>query len=221
MNKIEFKGKYDAILCLNANLPEREFFGQFKDLPVIAADGAANRLLAKGIVPDYIIGDLDSITDEVREQVESKSEIILKPSQEKNDFQKILEFSASQQWTNLLICGIHGGQLEHTFNNWSVFIRFARQLNLCIYDENRYAIAIQDSASFEVSIDELISLIPQGKCKLSTQGLKWELNGEYLELGTREGARNRAVSGQIILDVSQGSVLVFLDAQVPNAPTYE
>ena len=88
MRKVRFDGEYDALLCLNANMPGKKFFKKFRDIPIIAADGAANQLIDKKVVPDYIIGDLDSIDDEVRTQVGDESEIVHEPSQEKNDFQK-------------------------------------------------------------------------------------------------------------------------------------
>jgi thiamine pyrophosphokinase len=218
MRKVRFDGEYDALLCLNANMPGKKFFKKFRDIPIIAADGAANQLIDKKVVPDFIIGDLDSIDDEVKTQVGNVSEIIHEPSQEKNDFQKILEFSLQKGWNNLLICGFHGGQLEHTFNNWSVFMRFSRELNLCIYDVKRYGIAVFDEINLSTYENEIISLIPQGKCRLSTKNLKWELINDILELGIREGARNRAIGDEIELDIHEGSLIVFFDAKVPLAP---
>ena len=72
-----------SILCLDGNLPDSNFFSKIK-LPIIAADGAANKLLNLGIKPLVIIGDLDS----VNQKDFPTSEILLKPDQNQTDFQK-------------------------------------------------------------------------------------------------------------------------------------
>ena len=52
--------QYKSVLCLNGDLPKASFFREM-DLPIIAADGAANYLIKNDILPEVIIGDLDSI----------------------------------------------------------------------------------------------------------------------------------------------------------------
>jgi len=211
------KKRFDAIICLNANLPGRQFF-EMMELPVLAADGASIRLLNINIKADYIVGDLDSFDSEKYSNEFVDSEIIFDPSQDSNDFEKVLKFAAGKGFQTLLITGFHGGQLEHTFNNWSVLMRYSKILNICIFDENRYGICFIDSFRLNTKIDELISLIPQPKVKIKTKNLKWELNDEFLELGVREGARNRAVAEHIEIKIGEGSLVAFFDARLPYAP---
>ena len=52
--------KFKSILCLDGELPSAAFFFFFT-LPIIAADGAANTLMQMGVLPQIVIGDLDSI----------------------------------------------------------------------------------------------------------------------------------------------------------------
>src|SRR4051812_4632610 len=78
---------YRSILCLNGDLPPPSFFLQ-RDLPVVAADGAANSLLALGIRPKLIIGDLDSVDPKILNQYA----FLLKPDQNTSDYQKSLVY---------------------------------------------------------------------------------------------------------------------------------
>ena len=123
--EIEFTEKFDCLICLNADMPPASLFGALAGVVVVAADGAANKLADIGIVPDYIIGDLDSF-DISDSRLEGKSKIICNPDQEINDFEKILRFANERSYKRLLVTGFHGGELEHTLNNWSVFMRFAQ-----------------------------------------------------------------------------------------------
>ncbi len=50
---------------------------------LICCDGAADKLIAKGMVPQVIVGDMDSVSDEVRKQYASI--VIQSDDQENND----------------------------------------------------------------------------------------------------------------------------------------
>lgn len=210
--------RFDAVICLHGTLPSVDEFEHFMDRPLIAADGAASELFDMGIIPEFVVGDLDSIRPDVRDQLLSMSEVVCQPDQETNDFEKALTFAESMLWKNVLVVGIHGGDLEHTLNNWSVLMRFGRTMQLAALDRRRYAIPVFESIAYEGAEDEIISLIPQPLARLTTRGLHWALNDEHLELGTREGARNRATHTRIEIDVHDGAILFFCDASLPHAP---
>ena len=221
MKSVKFDSKkFDALICLNSKLPKSEFFDSFTDLPLLAADGAALRLNKIGKIPDYIVGDLDSFYAEADTEDFKKSKIIHIPEQESNDFEKILKFSQSLGFLNLLICGFHGGELEHTLNNTSVFLRYARLMNLCIYDKKRYGFACSESFELNCKTGDIISLIPQPKIELKTTNLKWELNYEFLEMSIREGARNVALSDKVTFEIIEGTMILFVPAQIPYSPDY-
>ena len=59
--------QFDALICLNGLIPAQELFEQFAAVPLIAADGAANKLSDIGVGPEFIVGDLDSLTQETLE----------------------------------------------------------------------------------------------------------------------------------------------------------
>ncbi len=215
-----FKKPFDVILCLDGTLPGKIFLKKLSGIPIIAADGAAVQLFKKGIHPLAVIGDLDSFYDRARISDLSKSEIIYLPEQETNDFQKALNLILERGFKNILLLGIHGGELEHTLNNWSVLKRFSTLLNICIFDENRYGIPVFKSVEFKVSKRETVSLIPQPVVKITTEGLEWTLLKEELELGIREGARNKAVNRKVVLKIHSGGILLFINARVPYAPEF-
>ncbi|MFN3306463.1 MAG: hypothetical protein ACK42Z_04675, partial [Candidatus Kapaibacteriota bacterium] len=62
---------------------------------------------------------------------------------------------------------------------------------------------------------EMISIIPQPRAILRTSNLQWSLNNEVLEIGVREGARNIATDTKIIIEILEGSILLFFNARLP------
>ncbi|MES2765198.1 MAG: thiamine diphosphokinase [Bacteroidota bacterium] len=218
--KLVFKNYFDAILCLDGTLPEESFFKAFKNIPVIAADGAAVKLFKKNVFSDMIVGDLDSFKKLANREDFLKSEIIQIDEQDTNDFEKALKIIIERGFKNILLLGFHGGELEHTLNNWSVLKRFSKLVNICLFDENRYGISLFKSVEFDVVKNEIISLIPQPRVEITTENLEWPLVKETLELGMREGARNRALGEKVVLKIHSGEILLFINPRLPFAPEF-
>ncbi len=218
MNKVEFTEKFDAIICLDGILPEYEFFRKFKNIPIFCADGAVLKLIDMKIGYEKVIGDLDTLQKKGRIDEIPDSKKVYLPEQETNDFEKTLNYVHKLGSKRILITGFHGGELEHSLNNWSVLMKYQSKLSLCIYENSRYAIPVSKSIILPVEKGEIVGLIPQPKAKLTTKDLKWELQDKILELGKREGARNEALSEKAEIVVKDGSILVFINSRIPFAP---
>lgn len=217
-NLVHTSTPFEAVVCLNGVLPAVGVFEQFADRPLIAADGAASALVGMGIVPEYVVGDFDSIDRSILDSVRTTSEVIVDLDQDITDFEKALRLARTMLYGRLLVLGIHGGDMDHTLNNWSVFMRHSREFPLVALDNNRYAIPLAEGFVYHSRANELISLIPQPKAALTTTGLVWELNAEELALGVREGARNRSTGTQVTVDIHSGSILFVCEACIPSAP---
>ncbi len=219
---ISFSGAgFDAVICLNGILPSSEVLQSFAHIPLVAADGATDSLLASGVVPEFVIGDMDSVSLSALDTIHGIAELIVQTDQNTTDFEKALLFARDQMWHNLLVVGIHGGDLEHTLNNWSVLMRHSHHLNLTALDRDRYAIPLHASFSISLKRNEIVSLIPQPFAQLTTEGLVWHLSDEPLSLGEREGARNCAITGQVQVHIHAGSLLLVCDARLPLAPRFD
>lgn len=215
--KIVFeKGLFDALICLNTINPDIELIKSLSNIPILAADGAGIYLLRNKIEPNFVIGDLDSFSKDEISKSFPQEKLIFLPDQETNDFEKTLNFARYQNYQNLIVFGIHGGEYEHSLNNWSVLSKYSDIMNIVIYDNNRYGFCISRNFILETKNNELISLIPKGFAKITTQGLKWNLNDEILALGVREGARNIAITNEITINITDGEIFVFLDSRFPN-----
>ncbi|MBI2794597.1 MAG: thiamine diphosphokinase [Ignavibacteria bacterium] len=211
-------GGIDAVVCLNGVIPDVEVFSAFASMPLIAADGAIVPISELGISAEFIVGDLDSVPQELLAEVKGISEIIHDPDQNSNDFEKALRFASAQLWNRLMVVGMHGGDLEHTLNNWSVLMRYAQSMEIIVHEMNRVAIPIFSSFTFSPNENEILSLVPQPHARISTRGLVWNLNDEELSLGTRTSARNRSHADVVEVTLHEGSLLFFCDARLPLTP---
>lgn len=203
--------EYEAIICLNGTLPESLSIIDYKKKIVIAADGAANKLFHAGITPSLIIGDGDSINQNKLPPSFDRNNLLIDLNQEKNDFEKILCYCIDNKIQTLMICGFHGGELEHTLNNISVFAKYANKLDMLIYDHGRLGIWVDNFLQLRTMPQEIISLIPMPIAILSTKNLRWSLDNELLAMGKREGARNQAIADFIEVHIHSGAIICFFD----------
>jgi thiamine pyrophosphokinase len=197
-----FLDGYKSILCLNGELPNKSFFAN--DLPIIAADGAANQLVGMGITPDVIIGDLDSIVI----QDHPHSMIISKPEQSRSDFQKALEYVELNNLLPTLVTGVGGGFIDHILNNINVILK-----NDCtFYAHPILGYVLKAPIKFDIKLNKAtkISLFAMAKAKVTTTGLKWDLKEDVLEFPGVNSALNRVASEDVTIEVLEGNLLVLI-----------
>lgn len=203
-----------TLVVLNGSIPELRQLSPFLEqgAVIIAADGAAWSLENLGIKPSIIVGDLDSLKSRPNyEKTFYNSEIVEIADQDANDFEKALTLVSARNLGPVMVVGMQGGDLEHSFNNWSVSIKMSQKLEIWLFENDRIGIALPMAGYLRAtcSSDKLVSLIPQPDAIVSTSGLRWPLLGERLALGVREGARNQIVGNEFSVQIHSGSLLIF------------
>jgi thiamine pyrophosphokinase len=187
---------YKSILCLNGDLPSKNFFN--KSLPIIAADGAADKLHAMGINPDVVIGDLDSIKNA------EQFNLIHAPHQDESDFQKALKHIKECKLLPCLVLGAGGGFMDHVLFNIDVIMR-----NECIfYSPPIIGIPLNKTVKFKLKLNSKVSIFAMPKVKISTSGLKWELNDSVLEFPGFNSLSNVNVKENFTVEVKEGKALL-------------
>ncbi|MCB0300683.1 MAG: thiamine diphosphokinase [Calditrichaeota bacterium] len=178
---------------------------------IVAADGGATNALKFGILPDVVIGDLDSITPEIREKLPD-AQLLHRPSQEINDLHKALDFCVDSGAVSVTVLGITGKRFDHSLNNFSVLCHFDQQLNLQIFDANSQIFIVRDKWTFTGKPGQTVSQIPLGAVAgVTTAGLQWELRNETLAMGVREGCSNVFREAHVRVSIESGILLVFVN----------
>jgi thiamine pyrophosphokinase len=207
-NKIDFKA-YKSILCLNGLLPDLSFFLSL-DLPIIAADGAANSLHDLGILPKLIIGDLDSL----KPSIGNNHKTLHLRDQNSTDFQKSLNYLKDNALLPAIVVGINGGHLDHILNNINIFI----ETECILYAPPiiGYVLKEQTTHHFVLPNNSKISLMGIPTASLSSKGLKWELDKSILSFPGTTSCFNRSKEPQVELDIHNGTVLALIYQEAVN-----
>lgn len=194
---------YKSILCLNGELPDARFFAE-TNLPVVAADGAANRLHRLGIKPHIIIGDLDSVLPSLLQD----NAFIHLPDQNSNDYEKTMVYLHENNLLPCIVVGINGGYLDHVLNNINIFMGG----NCLLYAPPLKGFVLNEKKRIRLFLPEhtKISLLGIPSAIVSSKGLKWELNNSSLTFPGSNSCYNRTTSKQIEIENHKGEVLVLM-----------
>lgn len=177
---------------------------------IIAADGGAAAALRWDYRPEVVVGDLDSITPEIRARL-GNAALLHRPDQEINDLEKALQYCRDAQVEAVTLLGAGGKRLDHTLNNLSVLSRYDQLFDLTIYDAHSQIFIVRDRWQYRGALRQLISLIPIGAAQgVTTEGLAFPLRRETLRFGRREGLSNYIVSNPVQVTLEKGLLLIFV-----------
>jgi thiamine pyrophosphokinase len=195
-----------VFLLLNGETPVKA--PELNDYEIICAtDGAYHFLKEKGITPDFISGDFDSIEDPPEE-----IEVIHTPNQAFTDFDKILQILKNKGHKTIDVYGASGKEQDHFLGNLHTAIQWKEKLSLTFYDNHgSYFLAKKKNPILNCK-DKIISLIPFPKATgIITKGLKYSLNKEDLTFGKKIGTRNIALENNIEITFETGELFIFIN----------
>ena len=179
---------------------------------LVALDGAANRLLDLNLIPDVIVGDLDSITTSVLNQCESSGVHIVRiPSQEKSDISKGLQWVQQEQPNAKIdVIGVEIGRYDHHLAAYSALFECQSSATLLL---NGWTATRVDSnpTTFQVKPHAIISLIPFGSVQgVTLEGCQYPLQNASLTTGT-QGVSNKAIESEIVVSAQSGNLLLLIE----------
>jgi thiamine pyrophosphokinase len=203
------------IIFANGIIPELESARsliQSSDV-IIAADGGSRHVLALGLLPSIIIGDLDSLTPEDRRRLEAQPVEIQQHSRDKDetDLELALHYACTNGYRKILVVGALGGRLDQTLGNLSLLTNpeFA-MLDVCMDDGVEETFISRDRCELHGRPGDIVSLIPwSGEVRgICTEGLHWPLCDETLFPEKTRGISNEMENEIAAISQKSGLLLV-------------
>ena len=173
-----------------------------KDKLIVAADAGADRLLKYNIIPDIVIGDLDSISNKTSTKLEEW--IVSNKNIQKTDLEKAVDYAFEKGATKIQIVGWSGGRIDHTL----AALGLAFNPKISLIDEQFTVETIIGSKTIRGSESTLFSLMAMPEARVSVTGARWELQHEKLKMGGRGIHNEIGSSGEVNIDCHSGNLLV-------------
>ncbi|MBQ9096990.1 MAG: thiamine diphosphokinase [Clostridia bacterium] len=188
---------------VSKNLKEYILPGDF----IVCADSGYDRAKRLGIVPDLVIGDMDSIVS----SVESGPEIITAPVQkDETDSMLCVDTLAERGYDEILLFGALGGRPDHSFANITLLLYAAKKgIHLEIVHEMSHMFIIDSRTEISGKKGDTFSLFALGgdACGITTKGLLYPLSDETLYADNPRGVSNELLENNIAVSVKNGYLL--------------
>ncbi|MGL4347453.1 MAG: thiamine diphosphokinase [Chitinophagaceae bacterium] len=202
--------KHDVVIVANGQFPKNPFLQNLikQAKKIIVCDGALHHLQKKNIEPDFIIGDCDSIRNNLQKKYHHK--IIHLAEQDSNDLNKALCLAKEKNLNHILILGATGLREDHTLGNISilaksfpVFQQIAMVSDYGIFTAHNNNITLPTIPYQQISFFTFSS-----KTSLSCLELKWVLKN-FTTKFWHEVTLNEALGNEINIHITNGIVVVF------------
>lgn len=199
--------------------PSKELFERirFEFAPdcLIAVDYGAAFLFECGVTPDLLVGDFDSIDENILEYYQTKCEIIgLREEKDETDSEVALRIAAERGTTQLVLLGATGGRIDHTVANMYLLID-ADRINIFakMIDQNQEIFIISDHYEFLNMQKHTVSLLPASDIAsaIRTEGFYYPLYHEDLKMGDVRGMSNMIISQNASVSVEKGCLFCIIN----------
>ena len=197
----------------------RSLSGSTEDSVIIGCDSAADFLAKLNIVPDLIVGDMDSVTDEGLEFIKSNNIFVETYPVEKDWTDTEIALGKADDGDIVLICPL-AGRLDHVMANIGIVLKMKTEgRNIYITDGDTYCYPLcgEDGITADVTRyngNAAVSLIP---CDFSspvkgvtTRDLYYALENAELTYGSSFSFSNHPdpESTDITVSIREGLLLV-------------
>ena len=183
-----------------------EITQKFESWPVLAADGGVNAAINAGLLPQMVIGDMDSVTD--LDQLPVSVRQIRLSGQDDTDFEKCLRLINAP-----LIVGVGflDGRLDHSLAVLDSMARLEHDRPVLLAGSNDVVLRLRGNIKLLLNRGCRVSIWPLG-CQhfIGSEGLDWPLDNLTMQMGHRTGTSNRAKAGKIVITAGKGDGYVVI-----------
>ena len=202
--------KSQTVIVADGNFPGHEIpLGYIRNAErIICCDGSAENVLKAGYIPEAIVGDMDSLTEDMASRFADR--LFINKGQDTNDLTKAVEWCRSKYYIDLVIVGATGKREDHTIGNISLLADYASKVNVQMVTDTGIFRPFLESctiSSFPGQKISLFSIDPETDIK--STGLKYPLANVKIS-NWWIATLNEALEDSFSLEFSNGRVIVYL-----------
>jgi thiamine pyrophosphokinase len=176
---------------------------------VIAADGGAHTSVELGRAPDIVIGDLDSLSSELRSEL---SDVRHDEDQMTTDADKLLTLAWSLGHSKISLIGIEGDLPDHVLATLHSASRSPVEVDLIFRRGTGWTLSGGSERILVSHVGQRISLLPLGACEgVTLTGVRWPLEEAALSAEGWSSISNEAVGTEVSVRVGSGTAFLFVE----------
>lgn len=183
---------------------------------VVAADGAADHLLALGLMPDAIVGDMDSIRD-----LAAFPEAVIHRDEDENrtDCDKLLDYVAGLGGVAFTLGGIEGDRMDHSLASWISVARSVLEPRIALRHGLGWLVKPGKPVRADCQPQALVSLLPLAdSAGVWLEGVQWPVQGGSLAWHGLVSISNRALGSEISAHIESGLAVLIVEYPRDSLP---
>lgn len=204
-----------ALLILNGEKVNSTTILKLKDESdfILSADGGTDYCVELGIIPDLVIGDLDSISPKTLDILKKKEVPInvFPIKKDKTDSQLSIEYLMDKGAEEITIIGAIGSRIDHTLAN-ILLLKTIKDKGIKgkIVHNNNIIYIIDDELILDKKNGYFVSIIPiESKGVLvSLKGFEYNLSKVKIDFASTLGVSNFVIDKKGYIKVHEGECLV-------------
>jgi thiamine pyrophosphokinase len=183
---------------------------------VIAADAGWSHARAFGYVPQFLVGDLDSISADDLAEAHLLDTEIVQHSVDKDltDTEIAVQLARSLKYERIHVLSGGGDRFDHLVAMLHLLAAYTEDAVVTAHVGSSFVHFVTPKQRFEVKCapGTTVSLIPLGGPArgVRSEGLKWNLSRETLQSFASRGVSNYTVADSFSLSLRTGVIAVFI-----------
>ena len=172
---------------------------------LVCADGGARHAAKLGLVPDRVIGDMDSLPTRLLKGLDVER-VISVQEQESTDFEKCVRVTLAPL---LLGVGVLEPRIDHGLASLNVLVR-RHDRRIILIGESDLVFHCPPEIQLKLPIGTRVSLFPMREVRGTSRGLLYPIDGLKLEPAGRTGTSNENCNREVGLRFRMPGMLVIL-----------
>ena len=178
----------------------------------VCADGGAEAARRAGLLPEAVIGDLDSASPETIEHFRAAGVRVVRDADlERTDTEKAIEYVLERgPMDEIAIYGGSAGRLDHVIGHLSLLHKYAGRANLTLEDDLASAWLATGDVTLDHPEGTVVSFFAAGGPAegVTTENLRYPLVERTLRLGSKDSVSNAIVARPARIRIGSGRLVV-------------
>lgn len=153
---------------------------RYPEAPVFCADGGADYCYRANVLPTYIIGDMDSVSNNARKWLLKNKvpEYVFPTEKDFSDTQLAIEALFKEQAQETIVLGALGGRMDHEMANVMLLVSYGRKGHSLIFVDDQNIMRYVGAGTHTIyRCRGYIGIVP-----FSDQGMRLSIEGLYYPL---------------------------------------
>lgn len=204
-----------AVLFANGDIHDYNYYETLIDSQsiIICLDGGVRHAQKLGLIPQMILGDLDSADEEILQYYRKRNVPFrtFPAKKDKTDMEIGLEYAVEIGAKEIVILGAIGSRIDHSLGNLHLLkIPLGYGIDAEIINEHNRIRLINQAVKIAGKPGDLVSLIPLTTevTGVTTKGLEYALHQAVLTVGSSYGISNVMTDAEAEVLIQSGLLLI-------------